>query len=174
MIHAIRAVPLLYRILLPYYARSALYKGNASCRPKGSFQTMNLGDERPLWEILGLAVLAGMTWKALRIGKLKTLLALAVGDREAAREGCEWVDHYRQMNHGRWLVYRCVEARLNLDEPAGFRHSLTLLYGPEASRQAEALLDATDRFFRPDTRGADMQGSAIHGKLLAACDKPFA
>jgi ribosomal protein S12 methylthiotransferase accessory factor len=49
---------------------------------------MNLGDERPLWEILGLAVPAGTVWKDLRIGELKTLLALAIGDEEATREGC--------------------------------------------------------------------------------------
>lgn len=28
---------------------------------------MNLGDERPLWEILGLAVPVGSAWKELRI-----------------------------------------------------------------------------------------------------------
>lgn len=38
-------------------------------------QTMNLNDERPLWEILGLAIPVGTPWKQLRIGELKTLLA---------------------------------------------------------------------------------------------------
>ncbi|MDE9537507.1 30S ribosomal protein S12 methylthiotransferase accessory protein YcaO, partial [Xenorhabdus bovienii] len=46
-------------------------------------QTMNLNDERPLWEILGLAIPPGTPWKQLRVGELKTLLALAVGDQDA-------------------------------------------------------------------------------------------
>ena len=137
-------------------------------------QTMNLGDERPLWEILGLAVPLGTAWKELRIGELKTLLALAIGDVETAREGCDWIHHYRQMNHARWLVYRCVEALLNLDEPANFSHSLTLFYGAETLRQAQALVDGSERFFGLATLGADFEGSAMHSTLLAAYDKLFA
>ena len=53
-----------------------------------------LNDARPLWEILGLAVPAGAPWKQLRIGELKTLLALVVGDEEAVLEGCDWIHHY--------------------------------------------------------------------------------
>lgn len=49
-------------------------------------QTVNMGDDRPLWEILGLAVPDHSAWKQLRIGELKTLLALAVGDEEADQE----------------------------------------------------------------------------------------
>ena len=46
-------------------------------------QTSNLNDERPLWEILGLAVPLGTPWKQLRLGEVKTLLAWVVGDEEA-------------------------------------------------------------------------------------------
>ncbi len=134
---------------------------------------VNLGDERSLWEILGLAVPVGTVWKELRIGELKTLLELAIGDTEATRESCDWIHHYRQMKHGRWLVYRWIEALLNLDTPAEFRHSLALLYGEEALRQAEALLDGKERFFGLPTLGPDMEGSPIHGKLPAAYDTLF-
>jgi ribosomal protein S12 methylthiotransferase accessory factor len=137
-------------------------------------QTMNLGDERPLGKILGLVVPLGTAWKELRIGELKTLLALAIGDVETAREGCDWIHHYRQMNQARWLVYRCVEALLNFDEPANFTHSLTLFYGAETQRQAQALVDRKERFFGLVTLGADFEGSAMHSNLLAAYDKLFA
>lgn len=137
-------------------------------------QTMNLGDERPLWEILGLAVPAGTPWKELRIGELKTLLALAVGDEEASREGCDWIHHYRQLSRPRWLVYRCVEALLNLDPPANYRHALTLMYGESVVRQAEALVSGEERFFGLEPLGPDFEGSAMHQNLLAAYDKLFA
>jgi ribosomal protein S12 methylthiotransferase accessory factor len=137
-------------------------------------QTSNLNDERPLWEILGLAIPVGTTWKELRIGELKTLLALAIGDEEATREGCDWIHQYKQMNPARRLVYRCVESLLNLDDPDNHSRALELLYGPDTVRQAAALLDRSERFFGLVTLGPDMQGSAMHQTLLAAYDKLFA
>ena len=60
-------------------------------------QTMNVNDERPLWEILGLAIPLGTPWKQLRVGELKTLLALAVGDEDAILEGCDWIHHFKDL-----------------------------------------------------------------------------
>jgi ribosomal protein S12 methylthiotransferase accessory factor len=137
-------------------------------------QTMNLNDERPLWEILGLAVPLDTVWKELRIGELKTLLALAIGDEEAIREGCDWVRHFREMNPARHQVYRCVENLLNLGDATGYLRALTLLYGGETVRQAQALLDRRERFFGLDALGPDMEGSAMHQTLLKAYDKLFA
>ena len=136
-------------------------------------QTLNLNDDRPLWEILGLAIPVGSVWKELRIGELKTLLALAIGDEEATREGCDWIHHYQQMNPARRLVYRCIESLTNLEHVANYRRSLIMLYGEKTVRQAQALLDRSERFFGLDTLGADMEGSPMHRSLLAAYDKLF-
>jgi ribosomal protein S12 methylthiotransferase accessory factor len=135
---------------------------------------MNLNDDRPLWEILGLAVPADTVWKQLRIGELKTLLALAIGDRDATREGCDWIHHYPEMEPARKLVYRCIESLMNLEDAGNYRRSLNLLYGVESVRQAETLLDRSERFFGLNTLGADMEGSAMHQTLLTAYDKLFA
>ena len=137
-------------------------------------QTMNLSEERPLWEILGLAIPPGTPWKQLRMGELKTLLALAIGDEEAILEGCDWIHHFNDLSANRRLVYRCVESILQLENTDDFRRSLALLYGTESLRQAEALLDRSERFFGLDTLGPDMQGSAMHQTLLKAYDKLFA
>ena len=137
-------------------------------------QTSNLNDERPLWEILGLAIPVGTAWKELRIGELKTLLALAIGDEEAVREGCDWIDGYAQMQPARRLVYRCIESLLDLDDVENHRRALTLLYGTETVRQAEALLAREERFFGLCALGPNMEGSAMHQTLLAAYDKLFA
>ena len=136
-------------------------------------QTSNLNDERPLWEILGLAIPVGTAWKELRIGELKTLLALAIGDEEAVREGCDWIDGYAQMQPARRLVYRCIESLLDLDDVEDHRRALTLLYGAETVRQAEALLARQERFFGLCALGPNMEGSAMHQTLLAAYDKLF-
>lgn len=137
-------------------------------------QTLNLNDERPLWEILGLAIPLDTAWKELRIGELKTLLALAIGDEEAIREGCDWIRHFQEMNPARHLVYRCIESLMNFEDAGNFNRSLQLLYGAETVRQAQALLDRSERYFGLHALGVDMQGSAMHQTLLAAYDKLFA
>ncbi len=137
-------------------------------------QTMNLSEERPLWEILGLAIPVGSAWKQLRIGELKTLLALAVADEEAILEGCSWIHHFNDLSADRRLVYRCIENLLQLDPSDNFERPLALLFGQENLRQAQALLNRSDRFFGLVELGADMQGSPMHQTLLAAYDKLFA
>ena len=137
-------------------------------------QTSNLNDERPLWEILGLAIPVGTVWKELRIGELKTLLALAINDEEAIREGCDWIHQYQQMNPARRLVYRCIQSLMELDPIDNYRRALDLLYGVDTVRQAEALLNRSERFFGLVRLGPDMQGSAMHQTLLVAYDKLFA
>jgi ribosomal protein S12 methylthiotransferase accessory factor len=137
-------------------------------------QTSNLNDERPLWEILGLAIPLGTPWKQLRIGELKTLLALAVGDEDAILEGCDWIHHFADLAPARRLVYRCVESMLKLEDPAQYGRSLELMYGADTVRQATALLDRSERFFGLETLGPNYEGSAMHQTLLKAYDKLFA
>jgi ribosomal protein S12 methylthiotransferase accessory factor len=137
-------------------------------------QTSNLNDERPLWEVLGLAIPLGTPWKQLRVGELKTLLALLVGDKEAILEGCDWIHHFKDLAPARRLVYRCIESILNVEDVDNYRRSLVMLYGAESVRQAEALLDRSERFFGLETLGVDFEGSAMHQTLLAAYDKLFA
>ena len=136
-------------------------------------QTLNLNDERPLWEILGLAIPVGTAWKGLRIGELKTLLALAISDKEATLEGCDWIHHYKQMSPTRRLVYRCIENWLQFDEPSLYEDSLQLLYGKDALRQAKALLNQSERFFGLEDLGENMEASEMHQSLLVAYDKLF-
>ena len=137
-------------------------------------QTMNLNDERPLWEILGLAIPAGIPWKQLRISELKTLLALAVGDEEAILEGCDWIHHFNDLSKDRRVVYGYIETILKLEDREDYLRSLILLYGDETFRLAQALLDRSERFFGLVELGEDMQGSPMHQTLLAAYDKLFA
>ena len=136
-------------------------------------QTLNLNDERPLWEILGLAIPVGTAWKELRIGELKTLLALAIGDKDATLEGCDWIHHYKQMDPKRRLVYRCIENWIQFEEPRLYEDSLELLYGKEVLRQAKALVDQSERFFGLEDLGENMEASEMHQSLLAAYEKLF-
>jgi len=136
-------------------------------------QTINMGDDRPLWEILGLAIPDNTPWKQLRIGELKTLLALAAGDKEAVLEGCDWIHHFADLAAARRLVYRCIESMLNVDDVNDYRRSMLLLYGAATVQQADALINRSERFFGLENLGKNYEGSAMHQTLLAAYDKLF-
>lgn len=160
--------------LRPALVRLSALSDQAAADLLADLQTSNLNDERPLWEILGLAIPVGTTWKELRIGELKTLLALAIGDEEATLEGCDWIHHYQQMPPARRLVYRCIENLIKLGKAESYRHALTLMYGKQTLLQAEALLNRSERYFGLPDLGVDMEGSAMHQTLLQAYDKLFA
>ena len=68
---------------------------DAACRAVlDGIEERALDDQRPVAALLGIAVAPGSHWKDLRVGELKTLLALAIGDVDASRDGCHWLRHF--------------------------------------------------------------------------------
>jgi ribosomal protein S12 methylthiotransferase accessory factor len=132
---------------------------------------LGLADQRPVAALIGLAPDAGSLWKDLRVGELKTLLALAIGDEEATREGCDWVRNFAQLNEQRRRVYLCIESLLNLGDAAPYSDALRHLYGAEALQQAQALLNREQRFFGLHSPGLALEGCDMHQRLLAAYGK---
>ncbi len=137
-------------------------------------ETLNefdLPDQRPISTLIGLAAEADSFWADLRVGELKTILALAVGDDEAIREGCEWVRHFEQIDPARRLVYRCVETLLELGSADGHRKALEHLYGNATLATAEAMLRGEQRCFGIEAPGLALKGCDLHQALLAAYAK---
>ena len=137
-------------------------------------ETLNefdLPDQRPVATLIGLAAEADSFWADLRVGELKTLLALAVGDDEAIREGCEWVRHFEQIDPARRLVYRCVDTLLELGGADGHRAALEHLYGSATLATAEAMLRGEQRCFGIEAPGLALKGCDLHQALLAAYAK---
>ena len=143
-------------------------------------ETLNdsaLADQRPVAAVIGMAADAGSFWADLRVGELKTLLALAIGDEGAALEGCEWIKHFGQCNPQRLGVYACIESLINLadmGDTGPYLDALRQLYGAGAVAQAHALIMQTDRFMGLSVPGLSMTGCEMHQKLLAAYDKVHA
>jgi ribosomal protein S12 methylthiotransferase accessory factor len=148
---------------------------NEECRDL--LETLNesaLADQRPVAGLIGLAADAGSFWSDLRVGELKTLLALAIGDEEAILEGCDWIRHFDQLRPERRQVYACVESLLrlgDLGDTGPYLHTLRLLYGAPAVQQAHALLMQDQRFFAVPAPGLQLSGCDMHQRLLAAYDK---
>ena len=148
---------------------------------------LEVADLRPVAALVGLAPDPGSLWATMRVGELKTLLGLAIGDEEAVREGCSWIHQLGQVDPARSKIYRCVEGLINLgemideqsDEQADspmldlsqYRRALLDLYGEETLRAAESLLNGDKRFFDISAPGITLNGCALHQELLAAYNK---
>ena len=130
-----------------------------------------LADERLVAALIGLAAGDDPFWRDLRVGELKTLLALAIGDDDAIVEGCEWVRHFEQIDARRRKVYRCIECLLALNDNDGYGTALEILYGSETLHMARALLEDEVRFFGQPALGIDLDGCDMHQRLLAAYAK---
>lgn len=133
-----------------------------------------IDDQRPVAALIGLAPDAGSFWEDLRVGELKLLLALAIADEEATREGCEWIRHFGQIAAQRLRVYRCIESLLGLSDTGDFdtyRLALESLYGQATLDQARALLTREERFFGISPLGFELIGCQLHQRLLEAYGK---
>ncbi|MGH1361459.1 MAG: 30S ribosomal protein S12 methylthiotransferase accessory factor YcaO [Burkholderiaceae bacterium] len=128
-------------------------------------------DDRLVCVVIGLAPGSDAFWQDLRMGELKTLLALAVGDSNAITEGCEWIRYYQDINPDRRLVYRAVSALHQLDNTQPYRQNLEHLYGAPALNRARDLLSGKQRFFGQPSPGLDLNGCDMHQRLLAGYAK---
>jgi len=132
------------------------------------FDELGLAEELPIVTLIGLAADAGTAWVDLRVGEIKTLLALASGNTDDALDGCEWIKQYGQLPEARARVYRCIYNILQLDYGAPYEKNLALLFGESTLKQAQALINRTEQFFGLGELGLNMEGSAMHTQLLAA------
>ena len=128
---------------------------------------LNIADEKPVAALIGLAPDAGSMWADLRVGELKAMLALAIGDNEAILEGCEWVRQFEQIDAERRRVYRCIATLLEMDDPNAYEAALVSLYGDDTLDLATDLIDGEVRFFNLPSPGLDLDGCELHGRLLA-------
>ena len=136
-----------------------------------TFVQLDLAEELPIVTLIGLAADADTAWADLRVGELKTLLGLAVGDEEVVLEGCAWIAQFGVLSEQRRRVYRCIENLLQLENVERFDDNLSLLFGEPTLRQAMALVRREQQFFGLNTLGANMEGSNMHQQLLGAYQK---
>lgn len=135
------------------------------------FDELDLAENLPITTLIGLAADAGTAWVDLRVGELKALLGLAAGDKDAALDGCAWVNQFGQLGEERARVYRCIENILQLEDVKHYDASLRLLFGDATLKQAYALVNQQEQFFGLGTLGANMEGSKMHTQLLLAYEK---
>ncbi len=137
----------------------------------------DLADDLAVTTLIGLAADPGSVWADLRVGELKTLLAIAVGDEDEVLDGCDWIRQFGELPENRARVYRCVAHLVQLqmetqaESSVPYEHHLQLMYGAETLQQAQQLLNKETQFFGLGTLGGNMEGSDMHQRLLAAYRK---
>jgi ribosomal protein S12 methylthiotransferase accessory factor len=128
-------------------------------------------DQQLVAAFIGLAADTDSHWKTLRLGELKTLLALASHNHEEALTGCEWIISFNQTSPAEIDIYRCTATLLQLDNPQNYLHSLQLLYKADTLKSATQLTQGQQCFARLTPLGTDFTGSQMHQNLLAAYKK---
>ena len=144
------------------------------CELLDTLNDLNIADERPVAALIGLAADPGSLWADLRVGELKTMLALAGGDPDAISEGLEWVRQFEQLDASRRRIYTCMQTLIEMDDPAAYEAALFSLYGEETLDQAVAMLDGDIRFFGLVSPGLDLAGCDLHQRLLKEYEKAHA
>jgi ribosomal protein S12 methylthiotransferase accessory factor len=132
---------------------------------------LGIDDHRAVSILIGLAPDAGSFWDDLRVGELKTLLALSIRDGDATLEGCDWIRNFEHIPAQRRLIYRCVETLLNLDDAEDYGNAIEQLFGAEVRARATALLQGDASFSGLLAPGLNLAGCTLHRKLLQAYDK---
>ncbi|HDL8052404.1 TPA: 30S ribosomal protein S12 methylthiotransferase accessory factor YcaO [Yersinia enterocolitica] len=137
-----------------------------------------LDDFARVRELLGIASGKDNGWYTLRVGELKSMLALAGGDLEQALIWVEWTQDFnssvftaKQANY-----YRCLQTLLLLTQepdrdPAQYYHAFVKMYGQNAVEAASAAIAGEERFNGLFSVDEDLKALPAHQALLGAYAK---
>ncbi|MDH5612001.1 MAG: 30S ribosomal protein S12 methylthiotransferase accessory factor YcaO [Gammaproteobacteria bacterium] len=122
-------------------------------------------------EFIGIAPDVGTAWASLRIGELKAMLCLAIGDNEQAAEWVDWSLQIDQLDEARSLEYLCMQALLEikLDESRDYEDyadSLAKMFGMENLKTGIKLIEGIENFHGLHSPGLSLEGFVTHNKLL--------
>ena len=128
-------------------------------------------DVQRVAEFIGVAPDAGTAWARLRIGELKAMLCLAIGDMEQAMDWVEWCLHMDQLDAEAARHYRCLLALLEIKydderEYAQYEDSLALMYGENNVRIGIDIIEGRENFYGLHSPGLSLDGFHTHQKLL--------
>lgn len=130
-------------------------------------------------ELLGMATGSNNVWSSLRIGELKSMLALAGGDLDQALSWVEWTQEFNAslFSEERRNYYRCLQTLLlmKLDpedrEPEQFNPAFARLYGEETVANVWNHINGEQRFYGLFDLSPDLTELPAHQSLLKAYNK---
>ena len=128
-------------------------------------------DMQRVAEFIGVATDRGTVWSGLRIGELKAMLCLAIGDLEQALEWVDWCLHMDQLTVCRLHIYNCLKVMLDIKlddsrEYEDYADALAKLYGKEYVSICTKVLEGTEVFHGLHSPGLSLDGFDNHKALL--------
>lgn len=137
-----------------------------------------LDDFTRVRELLGIATGKNSGWYNLRIGELKSMLALAGRDLEQASIWVEWTIEMNAsvFSAERANYYRCLQTLLllaldNEREPLEYLTALNRMYGSKVVEAASAALSGEAVFYDLEVVDANVTVFPAHQALLTAYEK---
>ena len=135
-----------------------------------------LSEHSDICSLIGVAPDPKSVWESLRVGELKGMLALHIGDYGQALEWSDWCLEMQQLPVAREKFYRTLAALLeiHLDEErerAAYLDGLGVLYGQDTVARCVSLIDGKTRYDGLFDAGLELTGLHRHQSLLAAYEK---
>lgn len=137
-----------------------------------------LDDFTRVRELLGLAVGKDNGWSNLRIGELKSMLALAGGDLDQALAWVEWTQDFNSsvFTAERANYYRCLHTLLLLSQEeqrdaSQYYSAFVRMYGQETVDAASAAIAGESCFYGLWSIDDELTALPAHQALLAAYEK---
>ncbi|MCK3654468.1 ribosomal protein S12 methylthiotransferase accessory factor YcaO [Pasteurellaceae bacterium Macca] len=138
----------------------------------------SIDDMTRLREFLGIVADKGSAWQTLRVGELKSMLHLALGNLEEALDWANWTANMNAsvFSAERNNYYRCLISSLELflDEsrqPTQYRAVFEKMYSKEAVALAWSAIQGGNPFNGLEGSDERLENMAAHQKLLNAYEK---
>ena len=137
-----------------------------------------IDDATRVREFIGIVAPKASGWTTLRIGELKSMLYLALGDLEMALDWANWTYNMNSsvFTAERANYYRCLINSLELfidsqRDPQQYRMVFEKMYGKEAVAFAWSAIQGGNPFYNLPASDENLVNFSEHQKLLAAYAK---
>ena len=137
-----------------------------------------IDDATRVREFIGIVAPKASGWTTLRIGELKSMLYLALGDLEMALDWANWTYNMNSsvFTAERANYYRCLISSLELfmdsqRDPQQYRMVFEKMYGKEAVSFAWSAVQGGNPFYNLPASDETLANFSEHQKLLAAYAK---
>ena len=137
-----------------------------------------IDDATRVREFIGIVAPKASGWTTLRIGELKSMLYLALGDLEMALDWANWAYNMNSsvFTAERANYYRCLISSLELfmdsqRNPQQYRMVFEKMYGKEAVAFAWSAIQGGNPFYNLPASDETLANFSEHQKLLAAYAK---
>lgn len=133
-------------------------------------------DQQLVAELIGIVADEATAWRTLRVGELKCLLNLVLGELEEALGWSDWIQQYGHSDEDRALLYRCLHQclMLRLDEHRQleeYRNLLNQIYGSKRVVEVLDMIDGNAVFTGLACSSLSLEAFAEHQTLLSTYNR---